>query len=129
MNVKKIRHLPPQSCLLFHRWQKVKTAGPNTYYECHKCGARKATQHQDGGRPVDFHWVLNGEWTRTEELPSSEQLLANAFRNLKNPQDKAQPRWLVVSNLFAVGQGTANQLCARYDLDPDQLLAPVSHSE
>ena len=47
-----------------------------------------------------------------------EELLLRALRNI-NPRRK-KPRWSAVMDAFGLGSTYAHQLCARFDLDPDE---------
>jgi len=53
----------PRSCYIGHRWAKAeKISGEFTeYFECGKCGKRKATQPDDSCyQPVDWNWLDAG---------------------------------------------------------------------
>tara|TARA_R110000803_G_scaffold51177_1_gene105932 strand:+ start:1293 stop:1478 length:186 start_codon:yes stop_codon:yes gene_type:complete len=47
-----------------------------------------------------------------------ETLLRRAVENAR-PRQRRSPRWVVVMDLFGLGSTYAHQLCARFDLNPD----------
>ena len=52
---------------------------------------------------------------------TDSDLVERAIRNVK-PNFKGSPRWVAVSDLFAVGCTSATLLCKRVNLDPDEEL-------
>ena len=54
------------------------------------------------------------------DIPDSD-LLARAVRNARaNRSTGYQPRWVGVSDTFALGSTYSMELCRRYGLDPDE---------
>jgi len=49
---------------------------------------------------------------------SDEELLRRAVTHAK-PRHRRQVRWAVISELFSLGSTYSQELCARFDLDPD----------
>ena len=45
-------------CLFKHRWEKVKTIGTTVYYECSKCGARKAVYTLEFSHNLRWTWLV-----------------------------------------------------------------------
>jgi hypothetical protein len=51
-----------------------------------------------------------------------EKLIERAVRNAR-PLRRA-PRWSAISDQFSLGCTYSKQLCRRFDLEPDEILAP-----
>ena len=47
-------------------------------------------------------------------------LIERAVRNAIHRRDFDAPRWVAVRDTFAVGSGTARELCLHHGLDPDE---------
>lgn len=56
----------------------------------------------------------------TEKIPyTDDDLLRRAVTTAKR---KGQPRWLAVMHAFQCGSTVAQNLCRRFDLDPDEIM-------
>lgn len=53
---------------------------------------------------------------------TDEDLLRRAVTTATNTTHTSFPRWSVVRDIFAVGAGTAQGLCHRFGVDPDEIL-------
>ncbi len=54
-------------------------------------------------------------------IPDAE-LLRRAVTYARPPTLRKVVRWAVVRDIFGLGSTFSAQLCARFDLDPDQLI-------
>lgn len=64
---------------------------------------------------------LPSEGQNNIQIIHDEQLLERAVRGARNSRSSASvPRWVAVRDLFCVGSTTANGLCRRFGLDPDE---------
>lgn len=56
--------------------------------------------------------------------PTDAQLLERVMRSIRFVRGSYpganDPRWLLVSRLFALGSTSASELCRRFGLDPDE---------
>ena len=52
---------------------------------------------------------------------SDAVLLRRAAENAR-PRQRREARWVVVMNLFGLGSTYAHELCARFGLDPDEVI-------
>lgn len=57
---------------------------------------------------------------RTVADISDDELLRRAVRGARNRGRGKGPRWLAVSERFALGSTFSHQLCRRFGLDPDE---------
>lgn len=56
---------------------------------------------------------------------ADEVLLARAVRNCRPRRGRgAQPRWVAVSEVFALGSTYSWQLCRRFGIDADEKIKP-----
>lgn len=53
------------------------------------------------------------------DIPDAE-LLRRAVRSARARDRGFSPRWVAVSETFALGSTYSQQLCRRFDLDPDE---------
>lgn len=56
---------------------------------------------------------------------SDESLLQRAVINARGRfyrKGAAHPRWVAVSDAFALGSTYSRQLCRRFDIDPDEMV-------
>lgn len=58
-----------------------------------------------------------------------EKLLERAVRGARDhtaPSDHRHPRWVAVSQVFALGSTYSHQLCRRFGLDPEEMVSRMS---
>lgn len=77
-----------------------------------------------GGLDNEARVALARSQAHVSQIPDAE-LLRRAVRgcrsHIKSRRTK-HPRWVHVSDVFALGSTFATQLCRRFDLDPDELV-------
>jgi hypothetical protein len=69
---------------------------------------------------------LIAQTTNTVADIPDDTLLGRAVksaRSSKYPKKMKHPRWVGVTECFSVGSTYANQLCRRFNLDPDEMVA------
>jgi hypothetical protein len=54
---------------------------------------------------------------------SDASLVERAVQNCRARKRYKQPRWVAVSENFALGSTYSRQLCRRFGLDPDQMVS------
>lgn len=54
---------------------------------------------------------------------SDASLVERAVRNCRARKRYKQPRWVAISENFALGMTYSRQLCRRFGLDPDQMVS------
>lgn len=60
-----------------------------------------------------------------DSIPDAK-LLERAVRGARDhtaPNRHKHPRWVAVSQIFALGSGFSHQLCRRFGLDPDEMVS------
>lgn len=61
---------------------------------------------------------------------SDEKLLERAVRSARDstaPSHHKHPRWVAVSQVFALGSTYSHQLCRRFGLDPEEMVTRYTH--
>jgi len=53
-------------------------------------------------------------------MATNAELVTNAIRNVKAPDNQTKPLWACVMNIFAIGSTLAWNLCVANGFDPDK---------
>lgn len=53
-------------------------------------------------------------------MKNDDKLVERAVVNARHAQIGKHPRWVAVKDVFACGKTSAQELCSRFDLSPDE---------